>query len=252
MRRTTTAGMLVLVVLGLARLGFAQVSELGFHVYGLGSIPTGSFGATLCDQTKMTRRHGFALGDKIGLAGYGWGSGAELVTPVWFKGLHWIVGGQLIVNRLDAEPARRTFQRQLGDSVRLRLEFGHWLNIPVMTGFRYDYYFSPRLAVFGILEAGLNISRAPRKTAYVGSIKAEDTDYGFARDFGYQVGAGVLLNMTYTISVRYVNLSTPRYDGTRRLSEKVFPQIATREDSILGEERSISMVLVTLGVQFLR
>ncbi len=141
-----------------------------------------------------------------------------------------------------AVDALTRFCHELGDTVALRMESGKWINVPVMTGFRSDCHFSPKVALFGMVGAGVNVSRAPRKTAYVGEVKAEVTEWDFGRHFGFQIGLGVLVNLKYSLEVRYVNLSTPSFDGTRRLSERVFLQIATREDTTLGEEHSISMI----------
>jgi len=242
----------VLVLTFFASTVFAQTGDLALHLFVVGSLPNGDFGKDVAANTQMTRRSGFNTGNKVGLAKSGFGCGAELISPVWFRGLNWVFSTKILVNGVDGEVARAKFRSELGDSVDLQFRYGQWLNIPVMTGFRYDHHFTHRYTLYGILQAGLNLSKAPSKMATVGEITAEDTKYEFARDFGFEVGLGFMLNQTYNLEFRYLALSTPRYDGTRKLSEKVFPEIFSRKSAILGEERSISMFIVTIGIQLFR
>lgn len=231
---------------------FAQSGELALHLFGCASLPNGDFGKDIAANTQKTRRAGFYTGDKVGLAQTGFGCGAELISPVWFRGLNWVFSTKVLVNGVDGEAAQVKFRSELGDSVDLQFKYGQWLNIPVMTGFRYDHHFSHKYTLYGVLQAGVNLSKAPSKKATVRQVTAEDTNYEFARDFGFEVGLGFMLNQTYNLGFRYLALSTPHYDGTRKLSEKVFPEIPSLESAILGEERSISMFVVTLGIQLFR
>ncbi len=228
----------------------AQTSDLGVHLFGSVSLPNGDFAKNLGSDARITRRAGFHVGEKIGLAEAGLGIGIELASPVWFKGLQWIFGVKVFVNPTDESAALTKFRSELGDSVDLQFEFGQWINIPIMTGFRYNLHFGHLWTLYGTLQAGVNWSRAASRKARVNDLVVENTRYDFARDFGFEAGVGLLIAQTYNIGFRYLALGTPRYDGTRFLSEKQFPQILRRENAILGEERSISMFLVTFGVQW--
>ena len=242
----------VLVLTLFASTVFAQPSELALHLFGIASVPNGDFGKAIGDNARITRRAGFDIGDKVGLAQMGFGGGAELISPVWFKGLQWVLSTKVLMNAADEGTVQSEFRSQLGDSVDVEFEYGQWINIPVMTGFRYDLHFTHKYTLYGILQAGVNLSKAASKKAIVGQVTAEDTKKEFARDFGFEVGLGLLFDQTYNIGFRYLALSTPRYEGTRKLSEKQFAEIFSRENAILGEERSISMFVVTLGIQLFR
>jgi hypothetical protein len=241
----------LLVLAGAAGL-LAQNSDLALHLYANLSLPTGEFGKDTAYDSGPTRRFGYALGDKVGLAQTGYGLGAELIAPVWFKGLQWIFSANVITNGINSQVAKDSYRSRLGHSVQVDFDFGRWLNVPVMTGFRYDHYFTHQYALYGMVQAGINFSMAPSKKVTVNNIVGDETTYESARDFGYQMGLGLLYNQTYNLSVRYMALSTPRFDGRQKLSERVFPNIFTRENTILGEERAISMVMVTFGIQLFR
>ena len=262
----------VIVLTLFASMLFAQQGELALHLFGSAGVPNGDFAKNIGDDTRITRISGFAIGERIGLAKTGPGAGFELIAPVWFRGLNWVFSSRIYVNGVNYETIQSAYRSAfVGDTVVVKsknsivegvtLDFGRWINIPVMTGFRFDHHFTHKYTLYGIIQAGLNISKAPSYKATVTmtnpegnreTITADNTKYSFARDFGYEVGVGFVLDQTYNIGFRYMSLSSPRYDGTKKLSEKVFPYIYSRENDIIGEERSISMFVVTLGIQLFR
>ncbi|MFQ5676767.1 MAG: hypothetical protein ACE5G1_12790 [bacterium] len=228
---------------------FAQPGNLTLYLFGSASLPNSDFGKDIGNDAKITRRSGFDIGDKVGLANTGFGGGVELFSPVWFKGLHWVLSTRVFVNGTEEAAVRSKFRALLGDSVDVEFEFGQWINIPIMTGFRYDFQLMNNFKFYGILQAGVNWSKAASRKATLGDLTVEDTSFDFARDFGFEFGLGLVLRQRYNVGFRYLSLSSPRYAGTRKLSEKMFPEIFSRETAILGEERSISTFVVTVGVQ---
>jgi len=225
--------------------------KVSLSLFGGLSIPTADFGANIGDNPVMTRRHGFDIGDNVGLATTGFCIGTELISSTGIKGLSWLVNATFISNGVDASAVTSEFEKQLGDTVNVSFDFANWLNIPIMTGVIYKYTFSPRISVFGLVQLGINFSQAPSKTVKVDGITGEEKTYGLVVDFGYGIGVGAILWENYTIGIKYLNLDTPTYPVTLKLSEKVFPEIVTREREILGEDRSVSMLLVTLGINIL-
>lgn len=228
----------------------AQSIDLTFHVVGGTSFPVGDFGRSLGSNAGLTRRAGFNIGNDVGLAGVGFGGGLEVVSPAWLKNLSWILGARVFVNGSDAAAAQSRFQSLLEGSTRLEYEVGEWINIPIMTGLRYGVDLSDGYVLYGALQAGVNLTRAAPRKATVAGVVVEDTEYQFARDFGFEAGLGILVHKRYNLGVRFLDLGSPRYEGTRMLSEKQFPEIFSRENAILGDQWSISMVIVTLGVEF--
>jgi len=228
---------------------FAQENDVSLIINGNFSLPTGDYGRAIGDNPIMTRRAGFDFGGNVGLASFGYGLGAEIISPVGFSGLEWMLSSRFLLNSTNNKSVQQEFRHQLGDSVNVSIELGNWINIPIMTGLRYRYLLIPNLFLYGIVQGGINISKAPSLTVRVAQYTAENTEFEFTRDFGFEVGFGVELLNNFDISVRYLSLNTPRYEGTRKLSERLFPQILSRENAILGEERSIAMFLVTIGYQ---
>jgi len=227
----------------------AQQSEISVHLFASGSHPTEYFVKKVDEQTAVTIRSGLKIGDKIGLAQPGFGIGGELNTPVWFEGMFWTFSAAFFANGADGSDAQAAFRSQWQDTVAVNLELGTWINFPILTGLRYDYYFAKQMLVYGIAQIGINLSKAPYMKATVGNDVAEEVTYEFARDIAYQFGIGFVYNQTYNISFRYMNLGTPRYNGTKNLTEVYFPEIYSRTQHIIGEERSIAMYIVTLGIQ---
>ena len=240
----------------------AQNNGLSLLISGNAALPTGDFGKDIGENPHMTRRAGFDFGEDVGLAQTGFGLGAELITPVGFQGLDWIVSARVLGNSVNGSAVEGTFNDSLllpGDTVKFHFEFefGNWINIPVMTGFRYNYSLTPNLNLYGLIQAGINVSKAASRKAVrpeltVGDttfkdFTVEETTYNFARDFGFEFGLGIELAHKFNLGFRYLALNSPRYEGTRELSEKQFPGIFSRKTTILGEPRRISIFLVSLG-----
>lgn len=241
----------LIILLMCSASAFGQ-TDLALYLFGVGSVPTGDFGETLTHNTGPTRRAGYYWGDDIGLASEGFGLGAELFSPTRIQGLQWIFSSKILLNGVNSDDAKARFIEMTRTEQAVNFSHGHWINIPVMTGFRYDYHFTHQYTLYGILQGGINVSRMPSRKLSVGGVMAEDAEYGFARDFGYETGLGLMLNQTYNFSLRFLYLGSPRYDGDQRLSELVFPSIFSRQQHILGEQRSISMLVFTFGIQLFR
>ncbi|UCH62732.1 MAG: hypothetical protein JSU77_13240 [Fidelibacterota bacterium] len=229
----------------------AQNNSPSLLISANAAMPAGDFGEDIGEEANLTRRAGFNIGDDVGLAQPGFSLGAELYTPVGFTNFDWILSARAVVNSSDISAIEETFEHQLGDTVDINFEFGNWINIPVMTGFRYNYPLTANLRMYGLIQAGINVTKAASRKA-IREIAGKDstveeTTFDFTRDFGYEFGLGVELAHKFNIGFRYLALNSPRYQGTRKLSEKQFPKIFSRENAILGEQRSISIYLVTLG-----
>jgi hypothetical protein len=101
--------------------------------------------------------------------------------------------------------------------------------------------------MYAIAQGGVNLTRQASRKASVEGMVAEETSFRLLPDFGYELGFGIELLKTYNLGVRYLNLGTPRYEGTRKLNERYFPQIPRREMYISGDSRPVSMIVFFLG-----
>jgi hypothetical protein len=220
----------------------AQSDKVSFLVYGNMTVPTGAFGKKIGTGAEITRRFGLNIGDDVGLANWGLGIGVEMSNTVFDTDASWVLSARYLLNSTEDSEITSFFRNELDDSVSIAFENGSWANIPIFTGMKYSF------DVYGIAQAGINITRqAPRK-AIIAGIVVEETTFKFRADFGFEVGVGVQYMERYNIGVRYLNLGTPRYEGIRKMNESFFTTIPRREMTIDGDARSISMVLIVIGV----
>ncbi len=240
---------IILLLLLFANILIAQQTEVSVHLFGGVSVPNGEFAETINNTTGITQRFGLNVGDDIGLARTGFGLGGELNTPVWVEGLFWTFSTSFFINGVDGSTVQSEFRSQWGDSVAVDLKFGTWLNVPVLTGFRYDLHIAGKMIVYGIGQIGVNVSNPPSMTATVDGNEIQKVNYTWARDLSYQLGIGFVYNQTYSLSIRYTDLGSPRFNGTKNITELAFPAIYQRVHDIIGEQRSVSMFIITLGMQ---
>jgi len=224
--------------------------ELILNVHGILTLPNSSFGTMSDNTTSITNRNGFKIGDKIGAAKAGFGLGLELSNPVWFSGMKWIVSAKLLINPVNGSEVQSIYRSQWGDTIKVNLDFGNWINIPLMTGLKYNYQFSSNFECYGLLQGGANFSKAPSLKATDVDIIIEEAKYEFVTDFSFNAGVGIIFNKKYTFGINYLNLSTPRYKGTKELNQNYFPNIFRVKNSIIAEERRISIFSFTFGILF--
>ncbi len=239
---------LTVIFIGLAGFARAQDREISVWMYGDGVLPVRDFAKKTGEYMSVSDRSGFDIGKKVGYASPGLGFGLELLTPVW-KNITWILGANFFINPGDGKEAQSEFISMMEDSSDVQFTAGTWVNIPVMTGFRFEVTLSPLWVPYIQVKGGINISRAGFRKAVAEGSTVEETTFNFVRDFGYEAGIGLRFMHRYSIDVRYLGLGTPRYQGRRKLSEEFFSDLAAESVAILGEQRSVSVLMVTLGVQ---
>ena len=240
-----TCMLLVLSAQGLR----AQDQTFVVTVYGSLLMPLGQFAEQIGTTADLTRRLGFDYGEKVGLAKTGFGGGVEVSTKVHGNHVSWILSGKFLSSPTDVSGITSKFKHDFGDSLDVSFNNGSWTNIPIFTGFKFDYDLVEGISLYGTIQGGVNVTQqAPRK-AYVEKTVVEETNFKFMADFGFEAGVGVELLKRFNVGVRYLNLGSPRYEGTRKLNVTYFPAVPRREMSIDGDERPVSMVIVVLGFQ---
>jgi len=228
----------------------AQDEDISFTFFGHYNVPTSRFSEKIGADPKITRRFGFDFGEKAGLANPGYGLGVEMAKPIFIDNLAWVISSKLIVNPVDVSEINSFFKDELGDTIGISFENGNWLNIPIFTGFSYGYDFTKNFSLCGTVQCGINITQQASRKAVVEGNVVENTTFKITPDFGFEAGIGFELFKKYNLGVRYLNLGSPRYEGTRKLNEKFFTSIPKREMNVDGDERPISMVLIMLGYKF--
>ena len=226
-----------------------QNKELIFHFFGGVSSPTGNFGKKIGSTAMITRRAGFDYGGNVGLASTGFVVGAEITRPVLVEGLGWQISSKIIYNPTNKSSVENEFGADPRVKGALEFETGNWINIPVFSGFSYGIKLFNRLNVYYHIQAGLNFTRqASRKATLNGSV-IENTRFRTMTNYGFETGIGFDFMETYSLSVRYLDLGTPRHEGNRTLNESFFTEIVKRESHIIGEEKSVTLFLITLGIK---
>jgi hypothetical protein len=225
----------------------AQDKKISVTFFGNLLQPTGRFADEIGEGAAITRRFGFNIGDDVGLATRGVGAGVEVSTPVLTENLAWVLGARFLMNPIDDVTITDFFEDELDDTVNIHFDNGSWFNMPIFSGLRYQYGISESMNLYAIAQGGVNLTRQASRKATVKGIVAEETKFKLSPDFGYEVGIGVELLKSYNIGVRYINLGTPSYEGTRKLNESYFPLIPKREMYISGDSRPVSMIVLFVG-----
>ena len=210
-------------------------------------LPAGKYSQDIGQDPQITRRFGFDYGDRVGLANPGYGFGIEMNQQVLVNNLHWITSLRFLANNADPSRVSSAFTDILKDSVDVSFDFGTWINIPVFTGFSYYVDILPNASLYATLQGGINITDQPYRKAIVDGKVVEKTIFRMTPDFGYEIGFGLELFQKYHVGIRYLDLGSPRYDGTRRLNESFFTSIPKRKMNIDGDERPVSLILLYLG-----
>lgn len=241
---------LVLVFFLMPFLQFAQNKEISLQFFGGGAIPLGEFGDKISKPIEITLRSGFDYGKSTGLAATGFTTGIELSLPVLTDGLAWQISTKFILSPTDKETIEKEFSSDPKVKGTLEFETGSWINIPLFTGFSYGIHLFDQFNLYYHLQAGINLTKqADRKATYLGTV-VENTEYNLMTDFGFETGLSVEFKDTYIISVKYLDLGKPRYEGTRYLNEKLFTEIPVRDYVIQAEEKPVALFLLTLGYKF--
>ncbi len=237
--------MFLLVIFSMTAL-FAQDVIL----FGNLSLPVGGYGKNLGDDPHVTRRNGFDVGEGAGFAAEGFGIGTEFSFPVRFKGVSWVTGLILVINGTNDEELTQTFKQLLSEDVKF--DYGHWIQMPVMTGFKYSLSLGDRISLYGMVQGGINFIHTATRKATVSGITVDERTYEFSREFGFGLGGGLVVNKRFDLGVRFFDFRKPMFDGERNLSMTYFGQAYDMlgRDAILGQKIPVSFLLLSLGYHF--
>jgi hypothetical protein len=215
------------------------------------SLPVGGYGKSLGDDPHVTRRSGFDVGDGAGFATEGFGIGTEFSFPVKFKGVSWITGLTLVINGTNDEELTQTFKQLLGGE-DIKFNYGRWIQMPVMTGFKYSLSLGCRISFYGMVQGGINFIHTATRKATASDVTVDERTYEFSREFGYGLGGGLVVNKKYDLGVRFFDFGDAMFDGTRNLSMTYFGQAYDMHgrDAILGQKIPVSFLLMSLGYHF--
>ena len=184
-----------------------------------------------------------AIFDGSGVAATGFYLGYKLLSPLKTDGLYWTFNAGIMYNDLQSD-----FKDDLEDEMDDADDFSlpKYLNVPILAGLQYEKSLSDGFKLYGEAGVGLNILKL---TNY----SASEDDYEMKMTFnpsvklGYKIGAGVVLQDKYTISLNYLGLGSHKvkyeyeveYDGDRESDDDKFEKAL-----------SISSLNITFGIRF--
>lgn len=211
----------------------AQTEKPYWGLYGAIALPRGDFGSNDTDE------------DKSGLAKTGFGAGVEHTYPLSSPGLSWVSNVSFILNGFDGEALKDMFE---DEDVDVNVDAGNWINIPVMTGIKYQLKGSSNMSFYGMAQAGLNFVKGPKIeiNSSVSEYDVKETiTWDFTSSFGFSIGGGIILNEKYAIGIRYLMLGEPDIKTTAKIS-------INRETEEVKDkkEQPISILLLTVGIRF--
>lgn len=227
--------------------GYAQNEKASVMVSLSALNPVGAFADRIGEGPKTTRRFGFQYGNDAGLAATGTGLGFEFSQPISKHRISWLLSGRLLINPTDVTEITEFFQDDLGDSISLSFKNGAWINIPLFTGFAYEIPLTSTWHLLSSVQAGINITRQASRKAIVAGRTVEETHFSFTPDFGFEAGLAAEWRKKISLGVHYLNLDSPRYEGTRKLDASYYTTIPKLLMNVDGDERPVAMLLFTCG-----
>lgn len=228
--------------------GLFSQSKTHLTLFGVGSMPVGGYARDLGAQPYETRRNGFDVGEGAGFATFGFGIATEFYFPVGIENVSCFAGISIVKNGTNDDQLTKTFQQLLNnDSVRF--DYGNWIHIPAITGFRYTLPVSDNIGVYGMIHCGIDFILAPVRRAEVEGITVDERKYVLAWEFGYGFGLGIVYNEEVELGIRFFEFGKPSFDSERILSHDYFGGAydLIGKDIVLGQEIPVSFITVMIG-----
>ena len=210
----------IILIFLMTGLSFAQGKMGKFAVFGAISLPAGDFG-----DDKL-------VGD--GYAKTGFGAGVDYAHPLGTPGLTWFSSAAFIYNGFDDSGFRALAEEEVNNP---NVDAGSWMNIAVLSGLKYETELSPTMDFFALGQAGLDYYMPPgADITFEGGSAEIDLDSGIT--FGFALGAGLVFNNQFNVSLRYLSMGEPEVEGT-----VTYPG----GSNAMQADTGISMILLAVG-----
>jgi len=214
----------IILVFLISGLSFGQAKMGKFAVFAALSLPTGDFGD---DKT---------FGDAYATTGFG--AGIDYAHPLGTEGLTWFSTGAFLYNGFDDKGIKELAESE--GVANPNVDSGSWINIPILTGLRYETEISPTMDFFALGQVGLDFYMPPNSDiTFEGGSASVEFDSGTSFTFG--LGAGLVFNNKFNVSFRYLSMGEPEIEGTVTSpdgTENIDPPL----------EMGISVILLTVGM----
>lgn len=184
------------------------------------------------------------LMDGSGIAGTGIYVGYKLLSPLSTEGLYWTFNAGIMYNDLQSD-----FKEDLEDDYDDYYDdysLPKYLNIPILAGLQYEKSIADGLNLYGEFGLGFNILKITNLSM------EEDGDedlYTFKPSvkLGYKIGAGIVLQDKYTISLNYLGLGSHK---VKYENEWEYDGDSDSDDDKFDKALSVSSFNITFGIRF--
>jgi hypothetical protein len=184
-----------------------------------------------------------AIYNGSGVAGTGLYLGYKLLSPLKTDGLFWTINAGIMYNDLQSD-----FKDDIDDEMDEMDDYSlpKYLNVPILAGLQYEKSLSDGFKLYGEAGVGLNILKLTNM-----STSADDYEMSMtfkpSVSFGYKIGAGIVLQDRYTVSLNYLGLGSHKvkyeykeeYDGDKE-----------SDDDKFDKALSVSSLNITFGIRF--
>lgn len=185
-----------------------------------------------------------AIYDGSGVAGTGFYLGYKLLSPLKTDGLYWTFNAGIMYNDLQSD-----FKDDIDDEIMDDADdysLPKYLNVPILVGLQYEKSISDGVNLYGEAGLGLNILKLT-------NLSYSEDDYEYSETFkpsvklGYKIGAGIVLQDKYTISLNYLGLGSHK---VKYEWEEDDDWDREHDDDKFEKALSVSSLNITFGIRF--
>ena len=184
-----------------------------------------------------------AISGGSGVAGTGFYLGYKLLSPLSTDGLYWTFNAGIMYNDLQSD-----FKDDLEDEMDDADDYSlpKYFNVPILAGLQYEKTISDGLNLFGEAGVGLNILKITNQS-YEEDDYEELTTFKPSVGLGFKIGAGIVLQEKYTISLNYLGLGSHK---VKYESEYEYYGVSESDDVKFDKALSVSSLNITFGIRF--
>ena len=184
-----------------------------------------------------------AITNGSGVAGTGFYLGYKLLSPLKADGLYWTFNAGIMYNDLQSD-----FKDDLEDEMDDADDFSlpKYLNVPILAGLQYEKSLSDGFKLYGEAGLGLNVLKLT-------NLSASEDDYEMKMTFkpsvklGYKIGAGIVLQDKYTLSLNYLGLGSHKVKYETKYESDGDSET---DDDKFEKALSVSSLNITFGIRF--
>ncbi len=184
-----------------------------------------------------------AISNGSGVAGTGFYLGYKLLSPLKTDGLYWTFNAGIMYNDLQSD-----YKDEMEDEMEDADDFSlpKYINVPILAGLQYEKSLSSGFKLYGEAGLGLNILKLTNLSASGDDSEMKMT-FKPSASLGYKIGAGIILQDKYTISLNYLGLGSHKvkYEATYESDGD-----SESDDDKFEKALSVSSLNITLGIRF--